>query len=281
MPAAWPCTSANPLPDWSTGPRQLSARAAPTTAARGEPVEAPPRPDAVLAEVFPPGLQPPAAFEPGQDRIDRPGWRSPAARPPTRRRPHLRLVSCLEVAQAAGDAEDRVPGTQHLLLGLLHLGVAANVLDKLGVTRDKVREPSARLLEPAGGGDTGPRVVSDGEAEAAVIGARRSPPAGARTWRAPNICSSSWRWTRLVRSPGSRRPRRRPGPGEGGTQRLDPPATSARPARPPGWAPPTRVAGRACSFCGCTDPEPMVNGPGVRIYGECVAQADESEAGDP
>ena len=86
-------------------------------------------------------------------------------------------MSCLEVAQAAADAEDSVPGTQHLLLGLLHVGVAANVLDKLGVTRDRAREASARLLEPAGGGDAGPRAVGDGEAEAAVIGApvRRQP----------------------------------------------------------------------------------------------------------
>jgi len=34
--------------------------------------------------------------------------------------------------------------------------------------------------------------------------------------------------------------------------------------------------GRACSFCGCTDPHRrMVNGPGVRICGECVALAGE------
>jgi hypothetical protein len=33
---------------------------------------------------------------------------------------------------------------------------------------------------------------------------------------------------------------------------------------------------RACSFCGCTDPHrPMVNGPGVRICGQCVALASD------
>src|SRR5471030_1656445 len=84
-----------------------------------------------------------------------------------------RLISCLEAAQVAADAEDSVPSTQHLLLGLLQVGVAANILDRLGVTREKVREASVRLFEPTGGDASGPRLVGDGEAETAVTGARR------------------------------------------------------------------------------------------------------------
>src|SRR5262249_31964431 len=57
-----------------------------------------------------------------------------------------RLSACLQAAQAAADADDSVPGTQHLLLGLLHAGAAAAILDRLGVTRDKVREASIRLF---------------------------------------------------------------------------------------------------------------------------------------
>jgi hypothetical protein len=35
-------------------------------------------------------------------------------------------------------------------------------------------------------------------------------------------------------------------------------------------------SGRACSFCGCTDPHrAMVHGPGVQICGECVTIAGE------
>jgi hypothetical protein len=55
-----------------------------------------------------------------------------------------RLSACLQAAQAAADTDDSVPGTQHLLLGLLHVGGAANILDRLGVTRDKVREANNR-----------------------------------------------------------------------------------------------------------------------------------------
>jgi ATP-dependent Clp protease ATP-binding subunit ClpA len=78
--------------------------------------------------------------------------------------------------EAAADADDSVPGTQHLLLGLLHAGAAASVLDRLGVTREKVREANARLFEPAtiaGGDGQERRVVGDGEAEQAVTSARR------------------------------------------------------------------------------------------------------------
>jgi ATP-dependent Clp protease ATP-binding subunit ClpA len=86
-----------------------------------------------------------------------------------------RLSACLQAAQAAADADGSVSGTQHLLLGLLHAGTAASVLDRLGVTRDKVREASARLFEPAViAGDDGQerRVAGDGEGEQAVTAAR-------------------------------------------------------------------------------------------------------------
>ncbi|MGH3122185.1 MAG: Clp protease N-terminal domain-containing protein, partial [Streptosporangiaceae bacterium] len=87
-----------------------------------------------------------------------------------------RLSACLQAARAAADADDSVPGTQHLLLGLLHAGAAANILDRLGVTRDKVRGASVRLFEPAmitGGDGEARRIVGDGEAEQSVTGARR------------------------------------------------------------------------------------------------------------
>jgi ATP-dependent Clp protease ATP-binding subunit ClpA len=87
-----------------------------------------------------------------------------------------RLAACLEAAQVAADGDDSVPGTQHLLLGLLHAGTAAAILDRLGVTREKIREASARLFEPAviaGPGDEPRRVIGDGDAEQAVSEARR------------------------------------------------------------------------------------------------------------
>ncbi|RCG23484.1 hypothetical protein DQ384_34115 [Sphaerisporangium album] len=66
--------------------------------------------------------------------------------------------------------------TQHLLFGLLHVGAANSILDRLGVSRDKVREANARLFEAAmiaGGNGRPRRVVGDGEADEAVTGARR------------------------------------------------------------------------------------------------------------
>jgi hypothetical protein len=87
-----------------------------------------------------------------------------------------RLAACIDVANVAATGDDSVPGTQHLLLGLLHAGLAAHVLDRLDVTRDKVRAVGARLFEPVvvtSPDGIGRRVVGDGEAGAAVGHARR------------------------------------------------------------------------------------------------------------
>ena len=59
-----------------------------------------------------------------------------------------RLWACLEAAQAAAAPMTRA-GHPHLLLGLLHAGAAASILDRLGVTRDEVRQANARLSEPS------------------------------------------------------------------------------------------------------------------------------------
>ncbi|HEY0690182.1 MAG TPA: Clp protease N-terminal domain-containing protein [Kribbella sp.] len=182
-----------------------------------------------------------------------------------------RLVSCLEAAQAAADAEDSVPGTQHLLLGLLRVGVAANVLDRLGVTRERVRDAATRLFEPTSGGD-GPRVVGDGEADAAVSGARRFAAN-----RGQNLARTEHLLFMLVLDPGSAALRVLNDLGvdparirEELNDVIPPPP---RPGRRRGK---TRGDGRACSFCGCADAHrPMVTGPGVWICGECVALSTE------
>jgi ATP-dependent Clp protease ATP-binding subunit ClpA len=184
-----------------------------------------------------------------------------------------RLVACLQAAQAAADAEDSVPGTQHLLLGLLHVGIAANVLDRLGVTRDKVRQAGARLFEPTGGDDI-PRVVGDGEAGAVITRARRFA-----AQRGQNLAGTEHVLFMLATDPGSsaRRVLNDLGvdPARVKKELDDSIAPPPRPAR-------RRRAGkvdpavRTCSFCGCTDPHrQMVNGPGVRICGECVALATD------
>jgi ATP-dependent Clp protease ATP-binding subunit ClpA len=185
-----------------------------------------------------------------------------------------RLSACLQAARAAAGADDSVPGTQHLLLGLLHAGGAAGVLDRLGVTRARVREASARLLEPvilAAEDGQEHRVVGDGEADQAVAAARSlAARRGISLVRTEHLLfcvaldpGSSAR--RVLRDLGVdvahvkkelaesvapvQRRRRRAGQGKGGD--------------------------RACSFCGGKDPGPLVAGPGVWICGSCAQAAVE------
>ncbi|MEI8406493.1 MULTISPECIES: ClpX C4-type zinc finger protein [unclassified Kribbella] len=184
-----------------------------------------------------------------------------------------RLSACLEVAHAAAEAEGTVAGTQHLLLGLLHVGVAANVLDRLGVTREAVTEASARLLtsRDADGG----RVAGDGEAESAVERARRFA-AG----RGQNLTLTEHLLFVLALDAGSSARRLLDDLGveparvkKGLADVLPPPPRSGRRGRRTGK--PDRD-GLACSFCGCTDADRvMVSGPGVRICSECVVLATE------
>jgi ATP-dependent Clp protease ATP-binding subunit ClpA len=180
-----------------------------------------------------------------------------------------RLVACLQAAQDAADAEDSVPGTQHLLLGLLHAGFAANVLDLLGVTRERVRDANARLFEPVlvtGADGAEQRVVGDGEAHTAVTYARRhAVRRGQSQVRTEHLLSV------MVLDPGSSARRVLNDLGVDAA-RITKELSEASPPRP---RPRRRLGkgrtGRTCSFCGCTDPgRPMVAGPGVWICEECV-----------
>jgi ATP-dependent Clp protease ATP-binding subunit ClpA len=192
-----------------------------------------------------------------------------------------RLISCLDAAQDAADADDSIPGTQHLLLGLLQVGVAANVLDRLGVTRDKVREANSRLFEPSGGDASGPRVVGDGEAEAAVGSARHFAAN-----RGQNLTRTEHVLFVLALDPGSsaRRVLNDLGVNPARVKKelndlIPPPPRPGRRGRRPRKP---DQGERGCSFCGCTDPDrPMVSGPGIRICNECVALSIEIlEAGE-
>ncbi|MGP4025808.1 Clp protease N-terminal domain-containing protein [Actinomadura sp. 3N407] len=189
-----------------------------------------------------------------------------------------RLAACLEAARTAADTDDSVPGTQHLLLGLLHAGIAASVLDKAGVTREKIRRSSARLFEPTVlPGDDGEerRVVGDGGAEAALAVAHRmaahrgqsevrtehllfalATDEGAASRRvlddlAVDIATIKKEINQAIPPfPGRQRRRRRKG-------KCDP-------------------RDRACSFCGGAESgRAMVAGPGVWICADCVALATD------
>ena len=186
-----------------------------------------------------------------------------------------RLVACLEVAHAAAEAEGSAPGTQHLLLGLLHVGVAANVLDRLGVSRDAVKETSSRLLAARNDAAAGKRVVGDGEAESTVVAAQRFA-----SGRGQNLTRTEHLLFVLALDPGSsaRRVLDSLGVEPARVKKeladlIPQPPRSGRRGRRTGK--PDRD-GRACSFCGCGDADRvMVSGPGVRICSECVVLATD------
>lgn len=184
-----------------------------------------------------------------------------------------RLMACLEVARAAAEAEDSAPGTQHLLLGLLHVGVAANVLDRLGVTRDAVRAASALLLTARD--EDGHRVVGDGEGESAAMAARRFAAS-----RGQDVTRTEHLLMVIALDPGTSARRVldhlgvEPARVKKEVNDCVPPAP--RPGRRGRRTGKPDRGGRACSFCGCSDAERvMVNGPGVRICSECVALATD------
>src|SRR5215207_5686272 len=61
-----------------------------------------------------------------------------------------RLRACLDQAQREAQADGSTEvGTHHLLAGLLAEGVAAAILEKLGVTAGAIRDSAQRLFGPA------------------------------------------------------------------------------------------------------------------------------------
>src|SRR5262249_40390872 len=82
-----------------------------------------------------------------------------------------RLVACLEAAarEAAADGAAEI-GTHHQLLGLYEEGVAAAILEKIGIRADEVRQ-TAREMFPGGGGPGEHLPPESAEARTAVEGA--------------------------------------------------------------------------------------------------------------
>ncbi|WP_433334839.1 Clp protease N-terminal domain-containing protein [Spirillospora sp. CA-294931] len=183
-----------------------------------------------------------------------------------------RLAACLQVARAAAEADDSVAGTQHLLLGLLHSGVAANVLDRLGVARDDVRAANARLFEPAmiadaDGGER--RVVGDAEAERALTAARRlAARRGHSEFRSEHLLYC------LATDPGSAARRVLDDLGVETSHLKKELGEWVRPVqRRHRRVSKSRSSHRSCSFCGCKDLGPLVSGHGAWICGNCAQAA--------
>lgn len=177
-----------------------------------------------------------------------------------------RLTVCVQAATAAARDEDSVLGTQHLLLGLLQAGLAANVLDRLGVTREKVRDTAARLFAPVVLTVDGRErcVVGDGQGDSALAGARRlAAGRGHCELRTEHVLFC------VALDPGSAARRIL------NDLAVDPARVKRELDKCIAPAPKRRAGRRgkaaqgACSFCG-SGTGPLVAGPGVWICGECL-----------
>jgi hypothetical protein len=191
-------------------------------------------------------------------------------------KPNERLLACLEAAgREASDAGAAEIGTHHLLIGLFEEGVAAAVLEKLGVRADAVRAAARKLFPGTGEPGEAPPPES-AEARDAICGAEALAGRGGCGYvgtehllgalaldagsRARRVLASLGVSIPAIKkeldchlSPGRQRRRRR-----------------------------GKAAAGACSFCG----KPggglrLVAGPGVHICAECVGLCNEILAQDP
>ena len=183
-----------------------------------------------------------------------------------------RLVACLAAAarEAAADGAAEV-GTHHQLLGLYEEGVAAAILEKLGIQADEVRQ-TARAMFP-GGDEPGDHLRPESaEARAAVEGAAALARRAGLDHVGPEHLLGA-----LALDPGSRARRVL---GHVGASipaikkelecYLSPERQRRRRRR-------GKAAGQQCSFCGrdAASGTGMVAGPCVWICADCVQLAGE------
>jgi ClpX C4-type zinc finger/Clp amino terminal domain, pathogenicity island component len=192
-------------------------------------------------------------------------------------RPAPRLQTCLDQAghEAQADGAEEI-GTQHLLAGLLAEGVAAAILERLGVHPDAIRAASHRLFGPpadAPGEQTPPMST---EATCALDAAPHNAAVNSSGTTPPELRTEHLLAV-LALDPGSRARRVLNDLGvdiaaiKGELQCH----ITVNPTRPARWWKRRPLARPGCSFCGQLDPAvgQLVNGPGVAICGACLALA--------
>jgi ClpX C4-type zinc finger protein/ClpA/ClpB-like protein len=196
----------------------------------------------------------------------------PRRRAPESFRLSAPAAGCLLAAEreAAADGAAEV-GTHHQLIGLFHEGVAAAVLEELGVRADAVRAAARELFPGSGGGRPGGRQpqVSAGAGEAMRRAAAIAQQAGRGEVGTEHLLAA------LVLDPGSRARRVLTHLGvsvpaiKKGLHGYTGPGKQRRRRR--------GKADLACSFCGKTQKQvkKLIAGPGVRICDECVDLCNE------
>lgn len=185
-----------------------------------------------------------------------------------------RLQACLDsaAAQARADGATEI-GTHHLLAGLLADGVAAAILDGLGVSLGSVREAAHRLFGPGGAAREETPPMSEEATCAVDVAARHAvdadPSSASPLMRTEHLLFA------LVLDPGGRGRRVL---GELGVdiaavkRELDRYVNCPPRRRGSRWKRATTAAA-ACSFCGRSEQVAgrLVAGPGVHICPACVA----------
>jgi hypothetical protein len=188
-----------------------------------------------------------------------------------------RLKACLEQAAQEARADGTADiGTQHLLAGLLTEGVAAAILERLGVHAEQIRSASHHLFGPPTPTPHDDIPTMSAEATCALDAAAHNAAANTTDTTPPEVRPEHLLAV-LALDPGSRARRVL------NELHVDIAAIkgelqcyiSVNPTRPARWWK-RRPTGHACSFCGRTsEPDLLVNGPGIAICRPCVALAAE------
>jgi ATP-dependent Clp protease ATP-binding subunit ClpA len=188
-----------------------------------------------------------------------------------------RLQTCLTqagvYAQAAGATEI---GEEHLLAGLLADGVAATILDKLGVTADAITTSTARLFGPPGPPpDTVPPLSA--AAVCAIEGAAHHAQGRAEDPHAVTV-GTEHLLVVLAFDHGSRARRILADMDvdiASVKKELACYVTANRPQPRRRFGRQPRAATATCSFCGTAESatRPLAHGPGVLICAACAQRA--------
>jgi ClpX C4-type zinc finger/Clp amino terminal domain, pathogenicity island component len=196
----------------------------------------------------------------------------PLRRAPQTWRLSAPLGGCLLAAERAAAADGAAEvGTHHQLIGLFHEGVAAAVLEELGVRAGGVRAAARELFPAGGGGRPGgwSAVVSAEAVEAMQRAAAMAQRAGRGEVGTGHLLAA------LVLDPGSRARRVLSHLGV---------SIAAIKKGLDGYVGPGKQRRRkrskvdlACSFCGKSQKQvkKLVGGPGVYICDECIDLCNE------
>lgn len=184
-----------------------------------------------------------------------------------------RLRTCLDQAGRHAQADGATEiGTQHLLAGLLAEGVAAAILERLGIHTDQIRTAAHRLFgPPTVPGDAIPPMSAEATC---ALDAAAHYAATNNTGANPPEVRTEHLLAVLAFDPGSRARRVLNDldvdiAAIKGELQHHITVNSTRPAR---WWKRRPAAPHSCTFCGQTsDPDQLVNGPGVTICRACIA----------